>query len=75
MHANLVNKSVMLDTLPQDALGSMTVEQLAIQCNADLVQRSQVTELANNLEPVDWRIPLVNHLKDPSQTKDRKFRR
>ena len=36
---------------------------------------SQTTELANNLEPSDWRIPLVNHLRDPSQTRNRKIRR
>ena len=34
-----------------------------------------MTELANNSEIVDWRVPLINHLKDPSQTRDRKVRR
>ena len=39
------------------------------------MHESQTTELANNLELSDWRVPLVNHLKDPSQTRDRKIRR
>ena len=34
----------------------------------------QVAELPNNLEivAVDWWVPLVNHLWDPSKTRDRK---
>jgi ribonuclease HI len=36
---------------------------------------SPMTELAINSEIVDWRVPLINHLKDPSQTRDRKVRR
>ena len=39
------------------------------------MHESQTIELANNLDPSDWRVPLVNHLKDPSQTRDRKIRR
>ena len=65
MHAT----SIMMDTLPQGVLGPSTVEQLMVQCSADSVHGSQTTELANNLELSDWRVPLVNHLKDPSQTK------
>ena len=71
MHA----ESIMMDTLPRGALGPNTVEQLAVQCTADSVHGSQMTELANKLELSDWRVPLVNHLKDPSQTRDRKIRR
>ena len=46
MHA----ESIMMDTLPQGALGPSAVEQLAIQCTADSVHGSQMTELANKLE-------------------------
>jgi ribonuclease HI len=38
------------------------------------VQRQQTADLENNLEPGDWRVPLVKYLKDPSQTRDRKIR-
>src|ERR1041385_1713710 len=37
----------------------------------------QTTELPSNSETVvvDWRVPLINHLRDPSKTRDRKVRR
>src|ERR1041385_4539427 len=37
----------------------------------------QAAELPSNSETVvvDWRVPLINHLRDPSKTRDRKVRR
>jgi hypothetical protein len=32
-----------------------------------------MTELENSLQSEDWRVPLINYLKDPSQTRDRKI--
>jgi hypothetical protein len=50
------------------------VQQLVVQDNQDSVHESQTTELENSLEPGDWKVSLVIHLKDPSQTRDRKIR-
>src|SRR4051812_39395347 len=42
-----------------------------------LVGYQQAAELPSNSETmvVDWRVPLINHLRDPSKTRDRKVRR
>jgi hypothetical protein len=50
------------------------VQQLVKHGNEDSVHKSQTTELENSLEPGDWRVLLVIHLKDPSQLRDRKIR-
>ena len=50
-------------------LGSVQQETLHEKENS--VQVPQATELASDL---DWRVPLINHLKDPSKTRDRKIR-
>ena len=52
-----------------------SVQLKTVEVKGNSVQSSQLTELANNLEPADWRVPLVSYLKDPSQTRDRKIRR
>jgi hypothetical protein len=54
---------------------SSSVQEGIMQANENSVQGLYMTELENNLEPGDWRVPLVNYLKNPSQTRDRKIRR
>jgi hypothetical protein len=51
------------------------VQQQHVQGKEDSVQGSQITESVSELEPGDWRSPIVNYLKNPSQTRDRKIRR
>ena len=40
----------------------------------DSVHETHITELAGNSEPGDWRLPLIDYFKDPSQTRDRNIR-
>jgi hypothetical protein len=39
------------------------VQQLAVQGNENSVQEPEATELSNNLEPADCRVPLISFLK------------
>jgi hypothetical protein len=50
------------------------VQHLVVHDNYDSVHELQITESTSDLESVDWRVPLINHLKDPSQARDRKIR-
>jgi len=58
----------------QGASGASLVQQELVQGKKDSVQGSQITESVNKLEPGDWRSPIINYLKDPSQIRDRKIR-
>jgi hypothetical protein len=49
------------------------VQFLVVLDNHDLVHELQITKSASSLESVDRRVPLINHLKDPSQAIDRKI--
>jgi hypothetical protein len=51
------------------------VQLIVVHDNHDSVYELQTTESASSLESVDWRVPMNNHLKDPSQARDRKIRR
>jgi hypothetical protein len=55
-------------------VATSSVQQKIVQGNVNSVQGSQTTELKNSLEHGDWRVPIVNYLKDPSQTRGRKIR-
>lgn len=55
-------------------LGTSSVQQEMEQAKGDFVQGLQTTEPVDRFEHGDWRGPLVNYLKDPSQTRDRKIR-
>jgi hypothetical protein len=57
----------------QCVAGSGEVQQLVKHGNGDSVHESQTTELEISLEPGDWRVPLINYLKDTIKTGDRKF--
>jgi hypothetical protein len=50
----------------QGASGDSLVQQELVQGKEDLVQGSQITESINELEPGDWRSPIINYLKDQS---------
>jgi hypothetical protein len=52
-----------------------SVQEGIMQANENSVQVPQMIELENNLQSEDWRVPLINYLKDLSQTRDRKIRR
>jgi hypothetical protein len=52
-----------------------SVQQKIVQDNINSVHGSQTTELKNSLEHRDWRVFIVNHLKDLSRTGDRRIRR
>jgi hypothetical protein len=71
-----VNKTDLLAIESVDgASASSSVQEGIMQTNENSVQGLYMTELEKNLEPGDWRVPLVNYLKNPSQTRDRKIRR
>jgi hypothetical protein len=61
-------------SLVHDAAGSCSVQKLALRGNLNSVHEAETTELENDVEPRDWRVPLINYLRDPSQTRDRKIR-
>ena len=69
------NADLLAINLLKDAAGSCSIQQQIVHGKEDSVQESQIIELAANFEPGDWRTPLINHLKDPGQTRDRKIRR
>lgn len=56
-------------------LESASLAQQEAHDKEDSVHRSHIAESIDNFEPDDWRIPLVNYLKNPGQTRDRKIRR
>ena len=49
------------------------VQQEPAQGKEDSVQGLQITKSVNEFELGDWRSPVVNYLKNPSQTRDRKI--
>lgn len=59
--------------LVQSASYFSIVHQRTVQCKEHSVHYSQLAESVAELEPGDWRGPIVNYLKDPSQTRDRKI--
>jgi hypothetical protein len=66
-----VNKTDLLAIESVDgASASSSVQEGIMQTNENSVQGLYMTELEKNLEPGDWRVPLVNYLKNPSQTRE-----
>ena len=59
------NADLLAINLLKDATGPCSIQQQIVHGKEDSVQESQITESAANLEPGDWRTPLINHLKDP----------
>lgn len=65
------NKTELLGVISVHVLSSSgSVQHLEVHNKRDSVYECQVTELAKSSELGDWRILLVNYLKDPSQTRD-----
>jgi hypothetical protein len=58
----------------QGASGASLVQPQPVQGKEDSVQGSQITKSVSEFEPGDWRSPIVNYLKNSSQTRDRKIR-
>jgi hypothetical protein len=48
------------------AVGPGAVQHLVVHGNHDSVRELQITESTSDLESVDWRVPLINNLKDPA---------
>jgi hypothetical protein len=51
---------------------SDSVKQQLVHGSVKSVQELQTADLENNSEFGDWRVSLVNYLKDPSQARDKK---
>jgi hypothetical protein len=52
-----------------------SVKQHLVHGSVKSVQELQTADLDSNSELEDWRVPLVNYLKNLSRTRDRKIRR
>jgi hypothetical protein len=54
--------------LVHGAVGPGVVQHLVVHVNHDSVRELQITESTSDLESIDWRVSMVNSLKDPGQT-------